>query len=488
MAPLAKMFKDMGWEVSGSDHHAYPPNTDYLEKNQIPYFNSFNADHIKSDIDLVVIGGIAYHVGEVNPEVDQAREFGLKVQSYPEVFHEYLEKPESIVVIGTYGKTTICALLAWILETAGLNPSFDIAEITENFPDGTRNTESQYSIIHGDEHPTLGYSDLPKFAYFSPKYLLLTTALWDHFNIYPTEEKYFNVFKQRIINMPRNGLVLMKLAGEHNQELAKYAPCPVYTYSLDNPQADFYVEIEPHPNSPLANLPAQAGGRKSSLFDKEGAGGSSTNTISNFDFIEKKSGKKFTIEFPMLGKHNLENAVAAIAMATVLGVKPEPIQKAMKSFKGLKRHLELIFENQKVHIYKDQGQHPQKFKAAIDTLKDYYPDQRLIVILDPHASVLHDINSLKFYDHTLDKADMVIIGMIKIRKLKQGESKQDRVTGRRIRNAIQKTQPKVKYLPVDRQILKWLKENSKAGDALLFLTTGSFRNLVQDAVEIFKKP
>src|SRR3989338_6699490 len=187
MAPLAKMFKDMGWDVSGSDHHAYPPNTDYLDKNQIPYFNSFSADHIKPDVDLVVIGGIAYHVGDINPEVDEAKRLGLTVKSYPEIFHEYLEKPESIVVIGTYGKTTIGALLAWILETAGLNPSFDIAEITENFREGTRNTESQYSIIHGDEHPTLGYSDLPKFAYFSPKYLLLTTALWDHFNIYPTE-------------------------------------------------------------------------------------------------------------------------------------------------------------------------------------------------------------------------------------------------------------------------------------------------------------
>jgi UDP-N-acetylmuramate: L-alanyl-gamma-D-glutamyl-meso-diaminopimelate ligase len=160
----------------------------------------------------------------------------------------------------------------------------------------------------------------------------------------------------------------------------------------------------------------------------------------------------------------------------------------MKSFKGLKRHLELMFENDQITIYKDQGQHPQKFKAAAEALKEQYSDRRLIVILDPHASVLHDINSLKFYDHTLNKADFVIIGMIKIRKLKKEESKHNRVTGRRIRNAIKRTQPKVKYLPVDRQILKWLKENQQSGDVLLFLTTGSFRTLIQDTVEMFSDP
>ncbi len=459
MAPLAKMFKDLGWEVSGADQGAYPPITDYLDDNHIPYFDSYQAEHITPDLDLVVVGGNTFHITKQNPEVDQAKKLGLTVKSYPEVFHEYLEKPESILVIGTYGKTTTCTLLAWVLETAGRNPSFDIGEIPENFPDGTRNTDSRYSIIHGDEHPTLGYSELPKFAYFTPKYLLLTAALWDHFNIYPTESEYLNVFKKRIQQMPKDGFLLMKLEGEHNQPLAKHAPCPVYTYSLVDPQADFY-----------ASLSSQKG---------EGRGDY------KFEFINNKGGQRFPVEFSMLGKHNVENAVGAIAMALLLGVKPEAIQKAMQTFKGLKRHLELIFANQQVTIYKDQGQHPKKFQAAVEALKDQYPDRRLIAIIDPHASVLHDIHSLRFYAHTLDKADQVIIAMMKIRQLKKGEPKQHRVTGKKIRNAIQKTQPHVEYLPVDKQILKWLTANHHSGDVLLFLTTGGFRNLISDAVNLF---
>jgi len=453
MASLGKMLKDMGWEVRGSDQNFYPPASTYLKKNGIPVNEGYDAEHIGKDIDLVVIGGNAMHVVKVNPEVERAKELGLKIQSYPEVFVDFLEKPESILVMGTYGKTTICAMLAWIMEVAGYNPSFDFAEVSLNFPDGTRNTDSRYSIIHGDEHPTLGYSELPKLAYFHPKYLLHTVALWDHFNVYPTEENFVKVFRERIKKMPKNGLVLMNLEGENNVELMREAVCPVHTYSVKDSGADYFSDkIE---------------------IGEQGM---------KFDFVERVSSERFLVELPMMGRHNVENAVGAIGMARLLSIKVEEIQKAMKSFKGLKRHLELVTENEKVKVYRDQGQHPGKFKGAVEALKERYPNRRLLVILDPHASVLHDKKSLRCYDHTLDKASEVIIGMMKIRKVPRGSSKHDRVTGRKIRNAIKRTQPNVRYLPVDQQILDYLQKNLEGGEVLLFLTTGSFRGLVEDVV------
>jgi UDP-N-acetylmuramate: L-alanyl-gamma-D-glutamyl-meso-diaminopimelate ligase len=513
MAGIAKMLKDMEWEVSGVDQNAYPPITTWLEDQGIPYVLGYDAKHISKDLDLVVVGGNAYHVVSPNPEVERARKLGIKVQSYPEFFHEYLEKEESLLVVGTYGKTTICALLAWIMEVGGLNPAFDISEITGNFEAGTRNTDSKYSVIHGDEHPTLGYSELPKFAYFDPKYVILTAAMWDHFNIYPIEESFVKVFKDLTGRIPESGWLLMNSEGSNNEKVAKEARCRVYRYGVGDVKADFVgVDLTPFPSPNRRGGPLpKFGDRKVPLLSGEGL---RVRSASRFVFKDRLRNEEFELELPkdFFGRHNMENAVAAVAAARMLGVKIEKMQEAMRGFKGLKRHLELVGKielgkhpgggtplkninkgdssgvgrqesGNNILLYHDQGQHPQKTRGAVEALRERYADRKLIVIFDPRASVLHDKESLNWYDHAFSAADEVIIGGMKIRKLKKGESKHDRVTGKRIRNAIAKTQKHVRYLPMNRQIVKYLRENLQGGEVVLFLSTGDFGGLIEEVIE-----
>ncbi len=350
-------------------------------------------------------------------------------------------------------------MLAWIMDAAGLNPSFDISEIANNFPDGTRLTESQYSIIHGDEHPTQGHSELPKFAYFTPKYILHTATLWDHFNIYPTEESFIHVFQQAVSKLSADGFLLSCLEGANNQLVAKSAACPVYWYSTSSPEADFSAE--------------------QISFD---------DGIMKFTFVEKSTGQTTAMELPQVGLHNVENAVAAAAMARLLKTETSVIQKALKTFKGLKRHLELMNTlHNDTKIYLDQGQHPGKFKAAVDSLRQAYPDRRIIAILDTHASVLHHPESLNWYGHAFDGADQVIISQIKLRKLQPGESKHERVTGKRVVNAIRPTQKHVTYIPVDDQLLAYLQKAIQPGDVILFLSTGNLRGLIPKTVKVLSQ-
>ncbi len=195
MGPLAKAFKDLGWDVSGSDHKGiYPPISSYLMKNKISYIEGYEAKNVPQDADLVVAGRSALMVDDHNAEYFKAKALNLPIFSYPEVLRKYLIKKNSIVVAGTYGKTTISSLVTWILINAGLNPSFMVGGIPLNMEDGVKITNSEYSVVEGDEPPALFPDDTPKFMFYKPKYLLLTATYWDHPEVFKTKEAYLNAF------------------------------------------------------------------------------------------------------------------------------------------------------------------------------------------------------------------------------------------------------------------------------------------------------
>jgi UDP-N-acetylmuramate: L-alanyl-gamma-D-glutamyl-meso-diaminopimelate ligase len=478
-AGIAKLLKDQGWQVTGSDQGAYPPLTDYLKTHHIPFHQSYSADHMSKNLDLVIVAGNALHVDPKNPEYFRAKQLNLKITSVAEVLRDSVIKPQSIVVVGTYGKTTITALLVKIFTQAGLNPSYKIGDLSLDFPDFIHTTNSQYSIVEGDEHPTLGYSTKPKFHYYPAKYLLLTSALWDHYNIYLTETEYVNVFKTAVKRLPPDGFLLTSLEGAHTQSLARNASRPVYTYSSTNPKADFFAS-----DIHILNSSTTFTFHHKTRHSESGNHLAKPPLQSKHTSLETAS--DFPVTLPLFGQPNVENAVAAIALARLLKIDPRSIRQAVKNFRGLPRRLEVKAQAHGITLIHDQGQLPVKIQATLESLRQKYPHRRIIALLDPHASVLHHFASLKFYRHTFDAADQVIIARIFLRKLKKGQSKNLRVTGRRIRNAIKTTQPHVVYLPVDTQILKWIEENAQKGDLLVFFSTGPFRTLIQDTINMLK--
>lgn len=427
MAPLAKSFKDLGWEVTGSDQEkVYPPVSTYLQNNNILYCKGYSAKNVPFEADLVVVGRSALLVDSSNPEYLKAKNLGLKTVSYPEVIGEFVVKENSIVIAGTYGKTTISALVAWILTCAKLNPSYMIGGIPLNLIDGVKITNTEWSVVEGDEIPSLFKTDPPKFMFYKPKYLLLTATKWDHPEIYKSEGQYKGAFIKLVELLPPDGLLVYAVDNVDKQVIGK-AKCRKVSYSLDNPPVD--------------------------------------------------NGNIF-IRTQLLGKPNLENIYGSFILCKELGIKEEVILKAIETFSGVKTRLEFLGKVDGRYLYWDFAQHPEKVKGSLTALKERYLNQRIICIYDPATTGLKYKESLNWFKKAFDDADLVIIAKV---NYISDISKEDRVTGPNLVKVFGRSE-KVVYMPINETIVRWVSENTKNEDVIVFMSSGGldFTELIEN--------
>ncbi|HUW24302.1 MAG TPA: Mur ligase family protein [Patescibacteria group bacterium] len=454
MAPLAKAFKGMGWEVSGSDQkNVYPPISTYLRENKIPYIKGYDARNVPKDANLVIIGRSARMIDLDNPEYLEAKKLSCPVMSFPEAFEKYLIKENSVVVAGSFGKTTTSAIITWILKVAGKNPSYMISDIPINFPDGIQITNSGYSVTEGDECPALGPCDLPKFMYYKPKYLLLTATIWDHPEVYKSEEQYLKAFIELVKLLPEDGILVYELENVR-PEVAEQYPSRKISYSFDSTNADCYVK----------NYSIENGKTKFTISFKN---------------------QEIDLETILIGKHNLQNICGAVAMSLELGIDSGTIKKALKTFKGVKSRLELLGKFGGRYLFSDIAQFQEKVKGSLLALRDFFPESRIICVFNPFATALKFRESLQWYSTVFDSADQVIVS--KVSFLKE-IPKEQRVTGSDIVGAIGETQPKVFYEPVDEKLIGYLTHQTKEGDIIVFMSSGGLRfsNLIEEITQKFQ--
>lgn len=445
MAAVAKMFKDSCWRVTGSDQKAvFPPVTTYLRENHIAFTCGYSARNLVGKPDLVVVGRSALLVDRQNPEVEEAKKRGYLVRSYPEVLRDFLVKENSIVVVGTYGKTTSTALISWILNKAGLNPSFMIGGPPLDFPDGVRQTSSPYSVIEGDETPAMSENDLPKFMFYKPKFVLLTAAQWDHPEIFKTEEEYLLAFSKFVKLVPKEGILVACKDGQNTDKIAKSAKCPVFWYSLASEDADFWME-----NASLLKEKTQ--------FEVVGG-----------------SYKRISLETLLLGRHNLQNITGAVALCCKLGIPKEVVKKAVATFRGVRNRLEKLGLFSGVVLFCDFAQHPVRVKETLAAIRTRYPNDKIFCVFDPHSTLLQQRESLNWYRGSFDLANQVIVTKVSFSKAKTSARW---VKGSEIVEAIGKTQPKVFYEPIDQKVVNFLTRKVQSGDVILFLSSGGLRTI-----------
>lgn len=454
MGALAKAFKDMGWEVTGSDQEKiYPPISTYLEENNLLCHKGYSAANVPSDADLIVVGRSALLVDPQNPEYLEAQKRNCPVLSYPEALQKYLIKENSIVVAGTFGKTTISAVLANILTTAGLNPSYMTGGVPLGLEDGVKITDSNFSVVEGDESPSLRESDLPKFMFYTPKYLLVTSTIHDHPEVYKTSGEYVHAFEELVKLLPPEGLLVY-----NSQSVAPEAPqCfsgPKITYSF-NSKADFFVE----------NIVKKGSKTFFSVVGRD---------------------EKYDLETTLLGKFNLENFCGAVALCDWLGLRQEAIVEGIRTFKGIKTRLEFLGELSGRFVYWDFAQHPSKVKGSLEALREQYPDSKIWCVFDPAMTGLKHQESLAWYSGAFGKADQVIVGKV---GFLSDIPRQERVTGTDLVRAIAETQKNVYYEPLDERIVESLVEQTKAGEVIVFMSSGGLRfvNLIQEVVGKLKE-
>lgn len=457
MAPLALMMKDLGWTVTGSDQNVFEPMLSFLNKS-IDWQEGYDAKRVE-DADIVVIGGSPLMNDINNPEFMRAKELGKKLVSYPYLIQEYLAKENSVVVAGSYGKTTTSAILMWLLDYIGVNPAFFSGGQPLNFNSGVRYTDSKYSVAEGDEYVAAwGFDMEPKFMYYKPSHTIITSTRWDHLNIYPTLESYIDAFRKLIkLTKENGGIVLLSASGENNDVLFNENPDIEYSYSLKD---------------------------KTQLFKaKTHYSGVVDDVQNNIEFTTFKVYKNDVLlgnfQTTMIGNHNVEDCTAAIAMIDILGLDLKLAGEGLKLFKGIKRRQEVRGKTATGAIVMDDLAHSAvKAKATLEALRTRYKTEKIIAIFDPHASSLADRKTLEWYPGTFDLATEVIIPRVKVKK---STPKDQRVYGIDIVEAIKQTQPNVSYMATDEIIVDHLQEQDNK-TLIVFMSSGGWRGMIEKLV------
>src|SRR5882757_1356472 len=447
MAPLAGMLRERGFRVTGSDSGVYPPASTLLESLGISFFNTFDAAHMQTAPDLVVVGNI---IARGNPELEEVLDRKIPYRSMPEILEEvFLPEKHSIVVSGTHGKTTTTAMLAWIFHTAGKQPNFLVGGVAENFGKSYGLGGGEEFILEGDEYETAFWDRGPKFFHYHPDDLIVTSLEYDHADIYPDFETYQLAFRRLVNLVPRRGRVVIwgdaEDSGPALRRAAEKAFCPVETYGFNDGNdwlaSDFVIDGE------------------------------------TMRFRVAHRGKLFG-EFALTatGRHNALNAMAALIVAQGRGIPAEVIAKALATFRSVKRRMDVRGEIGGVLVVDYFAHHPTAVKATIEAARGRWPGRRLWAILEPRSNSMRRKVFQDALPQSLATADKVILGGVHNAKQLGDDNRLDPES---VAADVRELGVDAKVLGGAEAITEHLASNGKSGDLFLIMSNGSFDGLCQ---------
>lgn len=448
MSALAIAFHKKGYKVTGSDKGFYPPVSTYLKEAGVPYYPGWHVDKMTKDGDpnLVIVGNVA---GSNNPEWLYVQEKKLEYKSYPEAIAEFFVKENSIVCAGTYGKTTSTSILSWILQENNFDPSYMFGGISLNDMPAAKLTDSQYSVLEGDEYKSARWDDGAKFFHYSPTHLLLTSVVWDHADVYPTEQSYFEAFEKLLSNLPESGLLVV--SERVDEKLKQNAKCKIITYGTDEDNDYIYKNVE---------------------VNKKG-----------LQFEITNAGKNYQITSPLLGDYLADDMAGAFAMAHEMGLEADKITASLESYKNVKRRLEKRLDGE-ITVIDDIAHSPQKASSVLQTLKKIYNDGKVIAVFEPNTGN-RQREAIAGYADKFSDADLVIIPRLTLIKQAPGEEKA--LEGEELAKIIAKTSKDVKYIDDDDELVNFVAEMAKPNDVVAFLGSHGFRNMIESVVKKLKK-
>ena len=356
MATLAAMLKQRGFDVQGSDQGVYPPMSEFLAAEGIRAFDGYRAEQITGDLSLVIVGNA---ISRGNPELEEVLSRKIRYCSLPEAIREhFLWGARSIVIAGTHGKTTTTSLAGWVLTSAGADPTVLVGGIARNFGDdgsSYRMGRGRDFVIEGDEYDSAFFDKSAKFLKYLPDIAVINNIEFDHADIYADLDAVKLAFKRLSLLVPRTGLLLLGADSEHALALKTAAVSPVETYGFSE-SAD-WVAYELH---------AEDGRQRFSV--RHGA-----SYVGTFDL-------------PLLGRHNVRNALAAIAVGQALGHDATTIARGLKSFAGVKRRLEIVGRAGGVTVYDDFAHHPTAVAETLHAVREAYPGRRVWAVFEPRSA------------------------------------------------------------------------------------------------------
>ena len=347
MGSIALLAHKQGHKVTGTDENVYPPMSDQLSQHGIDVSSPYIPENIPSDVDLVMIGNANLPRG--NPAVEHVLEKNIPYISGAEWLGRYLLHDKWVLAVsGTHGKTTTTSMLAWILEFAGLKPGFLVGGIPSNFNESARLGETPFFVIEADEYDTSYFDRRSKFLHYHPKTLIINNLEYDHADIFPNLDAIQNQFHLLLRTVPKSGLIIYP---EDNKNITSVLDRGCWS--------------ERFPLGPSGKLTSNKVNRDFGTFDV---------LLDN-----KVTGQ---VSWTLTGKHNMENAMAAIAAARHVGVTPEIASKALNEFKGVKRRMECIYESESTTIYDDFAHHPSAISTTLEGLRKNVRNDYIMAIIE----------------------------------------------------------------------------------------------------------
>jgi len=443
MASLAGMLQARGHRVTGSDENVYPPMSTMLEGLGITIMKGYDAAHLNAAPDCVIVGNA---IPRGNPEVEEMLKRRFTYRSLPEVLkEEVIRGGRSMVIAGTHGKTTSASLAAWVIDQAGLKPSFMIGGVVQNFGTSFHVNDSGYFIIEGDEYDTAYFDKGPKFMHYLPEIAVVNNIEFDHADIYQDLDAVNLAFRRLMNLVPANGKLIVGWDSPSVRDV-------VASFG-----AKLFTKLETFGTSAEAHWQAR------DIDHGEG--------LIRFN-VFRDGAKWGEFSTPLIGDFNVRNCLAVIVAAEAWGVERQVIADALRSFESVRRRCEVRGEVNGITVIDDFAHHPTAVRETLTALRTKYQDRRIVAVFEPRSRTSCHATFQRTYVDAFTRADYVIVsrvydtqraaemgGVLDISKLIEDVAAQGKLA--------------LAITDVD-EIVETLKNELRSGDVVAIMSNGAF--------------
>ena len=358
MGGIAAIAKSLGHTVTGSDRNVYPPMSTQLEELGISLSQGYDESQFTPTPNIVIIGNA---MARGNPAVEYVLNRNLPYTSGPQWLLDNLLKDRWVLAVsGTHGKTSTSSMLAWIMESAGLKPGFLIGGVPENFGISARVGQSDFFVIEADEYDSAFFDKRSKFVHYRPRTLVVNNLEFDHADIFDDLNAIKKQFHHLVRTVPANGLIISPAADPNVEAMLEMGCWSEQSFIGNANKAHFQATKIKSDCSEF-------------LLTYEGDGKGEISAV---------------LKWPLIGEHNMNNALMAIAAAHHAGVPVIDAVKAMATFKNVKRRMEIAGVVNGVTVYDDFAHHPSAIRTTIEGLRNKVGNQNIVAIVELRSNTM----------------------------------------------------------------------------------------------------
>ena len=442
VSALASVLQSQGHEVTGSDEEVFPPVSTYLDQAGISYAKRFDVANLPEKIDVAVVGTTAKMEPSTNPELAELQIRGIPCYNFATYLGQITQDRENLIVAGSFGKSSLTALVAFLLRHAGQDPGWFIGAIPLDLPRTGHAGADPLFIMEGDEYIVSLQDRRSKFELYSPSHILISSIVHDHINMFPTMESYEAPFSKLFAALPPDGLLIAC----HTYE-------PVRRLIGDRPAIWYGLKANP-----------------GYYADKIVIG-----EVTRFDLV-CPGGNRISLETELLGLHNIENIIGGSAFVLELGLMSlGQVQAAVRAFRGVARRLDKKTRTSKIPAYEGFGSSYEKARSAIDAIRLHFPNRPVLVVFEPHTFSWRNQDALAWYDHVFAGCDQVHI----LPPPKIGAASQTQLTLSDILARVHAAGVSAHGIEDTQAFLDQMPANLKGNEVVLLLSSGPLDGLAE---------